>query len=844
MPSKQADSSREAQEVAPSHTQVSQTKVTVEYDGNPGLDDQFIASLCPGSEMGNGNWESGAAEDALLQELPEDVREDAGRLMNSYEAEDDDEEDLVELDEVESKTSFDKQLKDTMQYQHDVIQGSRRPGAISTDRHCVKMIERFTAIALPQNHLQDAFIDEHFITLSLKHSSERERMTPQGLAIPGTRIGSAQLRKLFFGALRYRHQQVATIPELAAQKVQRPAASRQLTKFLKALMHQAVVNLRMGETEGEDAQDVRAGTILDRLTSEEEIRLGAGFLVHKNGMRGDVIRSMYLAAMQPYNMMLPLQSANVEVPGIILLQWTHKTGYTTSDQHPKFHTVITHKDPLYDAHTSFALYFHWLFDVYEIEEKHEFDWTLNKSWRRHKSSLQRQLMGKHHGEYGVAQSETERMGWASGVYAKHYANPIAKHDVLGSAGFSKVERYDPAEARGKQIQTAIDNGNTKIRGSLAFWKVIVCLRPRLFLGAAAIRQKYPDSALFRLPALVYPKVVEWMDKFHPKDLESLDKESQQVNLDNIQSEIVAEQLAGIHGRLLGLETKLANLCELLDRRTAVLLPSKGVDGVMYTTDNQSPFKTPTPNVASPCAARKGNQDSSPTLPSTPTHAPNRPSPNSQTQAIDSDLQLVSDLCSVHATAEEEERGIYLDQQGQTRAFAFPSPSKSTTTRKKTDLDPVLPSHLAWAPKGVKWESIFVYVKNPLVLWETWKPKAMGLYSTLQEVWADWDQPRIVENAGQKPPLKLVEGKWQSGWGRAGNAEKKRWSNYKFLVDFCKNRVEVQQWDWEQIEAFLESTKVPIETSKKGKKKDETQAMKPDDKKGSKKQEKQVTVVEQ
>lgn len=53
-------------------------------------------------------------------------------------------------------------------------------------------------------------------------------------------------------------------------------------------------------------------------------------LQRATGMRGDDIRSMYLAATQPYNMMLPLQSANVEVPAIVLLQWTQKTDYTTS----------------------------------------------------------------------------------------------------------------------------------------------------------------------------------------------------------------------------------------------------------------------------------------------------------------------------------------------------------------------------------------------------------------------------------------------------------------------------------------------------------------------------------
>lgn len=50
-------------------------------------------------------------------------------------------------------------------------------------------------------------------------------------------------------------------------------------------------------------------------------------------------------------------------------------------EHPKFHTVITHKRPDLDAQAALGFYLHWLFDVFQIEDKHEFDWTLNKSWR-------------------------------------------------------------------------------------------------------------------------------------------------------------------------------------------------------------------------------------------------------------------------------------------------------------------------------------------------------------------------------------------------------------------------------------------------------------------------------
>lgn len=79
-------------------------------------------------------------------------------------------------------------------------------------------------------------------------------------------------------------------------------------------------------------------------------------------------------------------------------------------------------------------------------------------------------------------------------------------------------------------------------------------------------------------------------------------------------------------------------------------------------------------------------------------------------------------------------------------------------------------------QGVQWESIFKYVKNPLVLWEVWKPKDIGAYSSLLEVWNDWDQPRVVQGRGTKPPLKLVEGKWEHGWGRTSTNVSGLWND--------------------------------------------------------------------
>jgi hypothetical protein len=69
-------------------------------------------------------------------------------------------------------------------------------------------------------------------------------------------------------------------------------------------------------------------------------------------------------------------------------------------------------------------------------------------------------------------------------------------------------------------------------------------------------------------------------------------------------------------------------------------------------------------------------------------------------------------------------------------------------------------------KAVVWESVFNYVKNPSVLWAVWRPRDLGKYKNLREVWNDWDQNRMDED-GQRPALKLVEERWGSKWGRNG-----------------------------------------------------------------------------
>ncbi|KAJ9104196.1 hypothetical protein QFC20_004634 [Naganishia adeliensis] len=495
-------------------------------------------------------------------------------------------------------------------------------------------------------------------------------------------------------------------------------------------------------------------------------------------------------------MTLPNDFSNREVPALVLLQWNHKTVHTTNIEHPKFHTVITHKRPDLDAQASLGFYLHWLFDVFQIEEKHEFDWTLNKSWRhlrlifgsscgseysegslynlfsrsyelanvpiKHKSSLQRHLLGKHHEGQGVAQSETERMGWASSVYAKHYANPIPKQAVLGSAGFHRAEKYDPVwhdRVRAPESLTSklFPQAEERIR-------VIV---EAIAKAGAAIRQHMPNSALFRLPIFLDPEVQDWMQNVFPSDLEQANRNSGQVNLENVQSEIVAEALHATNARLDIIQQELAALREVMTPRSA----------------------TTTASTAVPLGSAQ----------------------QSLSQQDESPVEVVDDVL-----LEKERGGTYEDESGNVRAYALSSPKDPTKRRVKTELDLYLPKeHETWAVpgqvgsfplppflgiKGVSWEMVFPYVKNPAPLWSVWKPRDLGMYESLKEVWLDWDRVRS-DGKGVRPPLKEIEQEFKAKW-RSSEAARQLWSKFKTLALFCHERINVKKQEWNEIQSFL------------------------------------------
>jgi hypothetical protein len=125
-------------------------------------------------------------------------------------------------------------------------------------------------------------------------------------------------------------------------------------------------------------------------------------------------------------------------------------------------------------------------------------------------------------------------------------------------------------------------GNAQLRGARDFWKLVAGLRCRILLAGAAIFSQSPESALFRLPIFQDPDVLVWMRDVFPAEMDHAIRNTGQVNLENVQSEIVAEALHATNARIDALQRDVAALLELTTRRTQLLTPSKGIGGVVFT----------------------------------------------------------------------------------------------------------------------------------------------------------------------------------------------------------------------------------------------------------------------
>jgi hypothetical protein len=73
-----------------------------------------------------------------------------------------------------------------------------------------------------------------------------------------------------------------------------------------------------------------------------------------------------------------------------------------------------------------------------------------------------------------------------------------------------------------------------------------------------------------------------MEKVFPSEMETANRTAGQVNLEHLQSELVAEALHATNARLDVIQHDLAALKDVMFRRTQLLTPSKGIGGVEFT----------------------------------------------------------------------------------------------------------------------------------------------------------------------------------------------------------------------------------------------------------------------
>jgi len=121
-------------------------------------------------------------------------------------------------------------------------------------------------------------------------------------------------------------------------------------------------------------------------------------LQHASGNRGDDIRALRLAELQPAKMLHP--NKETEIPVIYGLQGEDKAGkrgmktvcFTISIKfqlnpqlqtiNPFFTSFIAHQQAEMCPIGALAILHHYLYDVRNLATMEQIDWSLNKSWRQ------------------------------------------------------------------------------------------------------------------------------------------------------------------------------------------------------------------------------------------------------------------------------------------------------------------------------------------------------------------------------------------------------------------------------------------------------------------------------
>ncbi|KAJ3775275.1 hypothetical protein FB446DRAFT_827511 [Lentinula raphanica] len=160
------------------------------------------------------------------------------------------------------------------------------------------------------------------------------------------------------------------------------------------------------------------------------------------------------------------------------------------------------------------------------------------------------------GGHGVG---THLLGWYNrDVYHTNYAPQIPKDAVLAAHGWKEHETCDAVYRRAsvppqflslvvpqadeilaqvRQAQQSQDN----LRGCENFWQMIINYRTIFFQTSAAIYEIVPKSAIFRLPALCNPDVINWMKNGFPSEYAALKAQAgSPVDLTRIQDRMISK----------------------------------------------------------------------------------------------------------------------------------------------------------------------------------------------------------------------------------------------------------------------------------------------------------------
>ncbi|KAG6848859.1 hypothetical protein H0H93_013373 [Arthromyces matolae] len=770
---------------------------------------------------------------------------DSGCMENADEDEegDDEEDEDVSLG-LKDDTIYERFKRQARIDAAQDYEGNRRAGGLKTQKCVIKSWKLFVQQALEKGEIRDDIVDEHSLILFLNFSAARCARNRRGEDIPNSRIGASQIKKEFFGALRIRSQQDAEDPTLASR---RPAATIYVYQLAKTRMDEALKNSYVGLVADDDAPDVVANTFLAQLSEEALDRIGDGFLSHRelksainghlawnmmnaSGNRGDDIRALRLCEMQPYTFLHP--NGETDVPAVLGLQTAHKAslrGMKTT-VNPTYTCFIAARDPVKCPLGAFALYLHFIHDYAKIDEKYDIDYMINKSWRsvflihgasavvpynehalqnlfvlaykkagidsRLKAHLARHMLGYLQEKMGVNANDTAKLGWSRDTYNNTYAPALPKPAILGAHGYKVHENYDP---RWRHIQVPeaflsavcpMAETNVKLVkdkrnlvGATNYWEMIISLRPYVFQCAAAIFQKAPQSAIFRLPALARDDVKLWMSTVFPSQLAVLNAEAgDPIDLARLENTILRSALEELR-HLSSLQTtqlqaqakQLAELTASFNRRT-----------VQWTPPKANVFQPPSTSAA---AFSARSLSFLPTIISPKTVASSQHI-NLQPAAIIDDTILSAQKPQRPSTVPNEEASppplqefipCHVLELVLPPAIAFCVPAY---VHEGEDLlsHPPLPRN-----SGTTWPSVFIAIKQPHALWDSWKPSKSLDQMTVADIWNCYNIGETLYNdmgvpIGLKPPLRLVEQHFKSEW-RPTPSARKAWQRFREIPEW-------------------------------------------------------------